>query len=380
LSDHEQDVLVQRYITGFSIPPLLSGLVLGVLLLGVAIGWWLRDSQTDDSTVSPAVIEAERVPQKALSVKSAVKSLYDSGALDAIVDRADLTDIVDLIESERSARAIELATLYQSRYGENYSLLMSGIGILNELKDYATAIEWVKRADLAALEPVQQVAVIRILEHTVDAYASELMASNRIESVVSLYQDITFTMPELPAYFLRLGTLQVQAGDFEAALTPLSLIQNHSGYEGRQARDLIAQIEQGNVHGEAQWQELPLTRNGNQFVVEARLDGQHPVRLLVDTGAAMTVIDDKFVSRIGYNLSVQAIERFTTANGVVEAPVLTVQELALGGSVVKVLTIGALTLDMPNGIHGLLGMNFLRHFDFRIDQNRGVLQLSERHR
>jgi hypothetical protein len=33
---------------------------------------------------------------------------------------------------------------------------------------------------------------------------------------------------------------------------------------------------------------------------------------------------------------------------------------------------------MPGGVVGLLGMNFLRHYDFRIDQNNRTLILDKR--
>jgi len=51
------------------------------------------------------------------------------------------------------------------------------------------------------------------------------------------------------------------------------------------------------------------------------------------------------------------------------------QRLSLGGAAINQLAVGALALDMPEGINGLLGMNFLRHFDFRIDQESRVLHL-----
>ena len=43
------------------------------------------------------------------------------------------------------------------------------------------------------------------------------------------------------------------------------------------------------------------------------------------------------------------------------------------------LAVGALPVNMPGQVRGLLGMNFLRHFDFKIDQVTHTLHLDERH-
>jgi hypothetical protein len=58
--------------------------------------------------------------------------------------------------------------------------------------------------------------------------------------------------------------------------------------------------------------------------------------------------------------------------------VLSFDTLSLGTATTSAITFGALPLAMFNEIDGLLGMNFLRHYDFRIDQDRAVLELNLR--
>jgi hypothetical protein len=43
------------------------------------------------------------------------------------------------------------------------------------------------------------------------------------------------------------------------------------------------------------------------------------------------------------------------------------------------IEIGAIEIASAMGVDGLLGMNFLRHFQFFIDQGRAVLRLSPDH-
>jgi predicted aspartyl protease len=71
---------------------------------------------------------------------------------------------------------------------------------------------------------------------------------------------------------------------------------------------------------------------------------------------------------------------FSTANGRVSAPVYRIGKLAVGDWEVRQLEIGVLDLGNRTDIDGLLGMNFLRHFQFFIDQNRSSLRLSLRGR
>jgi len=67
---------------------------------------------------------------------------------------------------------------------------------------------------------------------------------------------------------------------------------------------------------------------------------------------------------------------FNTANGRVRAPVYVLESLSVGDWKVSNLEIGVLDLSGGSAIDGLLGMNFLKHFQFFIDQNEALLRLS----
>ena len=67
---------------------------------------------------------------------------------------------------------------------------------------------------------------------------------------------------------------------------------------------------------------------------------------------------------------------FNTANGPVQAPIYKLDSLLVGDWQVNQLEIAVLDLSSHSNIDGLLGMNFLRHFQFFIDQNEALLRLS----
>jgi clan AA aspartic protease (TIGR02281 family) len=120
---------------------------------------------------------------------------------------------------------------------------------------------------------------------------------------------------------------------------------------------------------------VPLHRRGNHFLVDARLDDGASVRLLIDTGASMTILTPRALAGSGYRDTGRSA-LFSTANGRVRAPVYTLDALSVGSWQVSRIDIGVLELDDSRTIDGLLGMNFLRHFQFFIDQNEAVLRLS----
>ena len=156
----------------------------------------------------------------------------------------------------------------------------------------------------------------------------------------------------------------------------LAQIENQ-GDLGAEARKLMRQVEASEAITASGSESLPLAAHGSQFVVNASIDGGPAVPLLIDTGAAMTVIDAGLLRRLGYSLDGKRAW-FATAGGAVSAPVISLHRFALGHAAIDELSVGALTMDLGGQVQGLLGMNFLRHFNFHIDQQSHVLHLDKR--
>ena len=101
------------------------------------------------------------------------------------------------------------------------------------------------------------------------------------------------------------------------------------------------------------------------------------IQLLIDTGASLTMLKPEVFQRPGirYQNSGRS-EVFNTANGPIRAPVYILDSLTIGHSQVNQLEVGVLEMAGDTNMDGLLGMNFLRHFQFFIDQNEALLRLS----
>ena len=121
-------------------------------------------------------------------------------------------------------------------------------------------------------------------------------------------------------------------------------------------------------------QAIALKKYGDQYVIEAKLS-KTPVSLLIDTGASVTAVSEQFFEklRIKHKLKFLGSFNINTAGGSVVARMVQFKKLTIGHVSVENLAVVILPLEGINYADGLLGMNFLREFDFKIDQKQAVI-------
>lgn len=105
--------------------------------------------------------------------------------------------------------------------------------------------------------------------------------------------------------------------------------------------------------------------------------GVREIDVILDTGAVYTVIAWDVAKDIGYDPAV-SLRRMpiVTANGVIEAPLITVQSIKIGD--LQAQAVDVVCHDIPEiaGIEGLLGLSFLQHFRTLIDYTTKVLEIT----
>jgi clan AA aspartic protease (TIGR02281 family) len=119
---------------------------------------------------------------------------------------------------------------------------------------------------------------------------------------------------------------------------------------------------------------IPLKQFGDQYVVEATLSS-NPVALLIDTGASVTAVSKQYFDTLNNRYKTEYLGRFNigTAGGSIMASMYQFRELSINHVTVQNLPVVILPLQGIENADGLLGMNFLREFDFKIDQRQSVM-------
>jgi clan AA aspartic protease (TIGR02281 family) len=121
---------------------------------------------------------------------------------------------------------------------------------------------------------------------------------------------------------------------------------------------------------------IQLRQFGDHYIVSGRLS-TNKVDLLIDTGASITALSRDYYRQLSARFKRDYMGRFkvNTANGGVMAPMYQFAELRIGNRQVENITVVVLPMGGLDKADGLLGMNFLREFDFRIDQRKALLHL-----
>lgn len=124
---------------------------------------------------------------------------------------------------------------------------------------------------------------------------------------------------------------------------------------------------------------IPFEKQGQVVVIEAMLNGKTPAKLIVDTGATYTMISAATAKELAIepNESARRLP-IQTANGMIQAPLTSLESINVGGVEMKNLT--AIVHDaLPNSqVAGLLGLNFLSNFRMDIDTQKGLLHLEKK--
>jgi clan AA aspartic protease (TIGR02281 family) len=251
-------------------------------------------------------------------------------------------------------------------------------------EDFHAAIDQLYEARGYAYRPAMLQRISSRIRSMVAELASSLKRNNDQNALLALYQHLTQLEPDYAPWFMGLAATQLALDDKEAARRSLLLISQDPDV-GAQAQAMLSELTvalAGMPDTEPQVSAtevagIPLHRSGNHFIVDAKPARGRNVRLLIDTGASLTMLTPDALEQRG--IRYQNTGRtgvFNTANGPVRAPIYKLDSLSVGGWQVNQLEIGVLDLSSGSDIDGLLGMNFLRHFQFFIDQNEALLRLS----
>jgi clan AA aspartic protease (TIGR02281 family) len=126
------------------------------------------------------------------------------------------------------------------------------------------------------------------------------------------------------------------------------------------------------VHVYGRVHRIPVQQASNGMVVAVRINGRTVAPFLIDTGASYVLLPRSVAEEAGVRAGPHArTMRFTTANGVVEQPIVMLDTVDLGTAHAD---------DVPASISdsipvGLLGLSFFNRFTYQVDAAAGVVTL-----
>jgi clan AA aspartic protease (TIGR02281 family) len=232
-----------------------------------------------------------------------------------------------------------------------------------------------------AYQPIVLQRINSRIRSTLAERAASLTGNNDQNALLALYQQLTQLEPDYAPWFIGLAASQLVLEDKEAARRSLQLVLQDPDV-GAQAQVMLAELtialdDTRSPVATAGVVGIALQRQGNHFIVDASPAQNRNLQLLIDTGASLTMLTSAVFERSGIQYTDTGETRvFNTANGVVRAPVYRLDFLTVGDWQVNQLEVGVLPGLGDSSIDGLLGMNFLRHFQFFIDQNEALLRLT----
>ena len=96
----------------------------------------------------------------------------------------------------------------------------------------------------------------------------------------------------------------------------------------------------------------------------------------LDTGSSNTSIPTRIASDLGYDLSnPKQVILLTTGSGIVPAKIITARKLTAIGESIENIDVVCHDLPFGSTIDGVLGLDFLSHFNLNISFSTGTIEL-----
>ena len=209
-----------------------------------------------------------------------------------------------------------------------------------------------------------------LAEQTIDSFIN----NKQWFELRDLLEQISLYDPDYLAYQWQLAQAHYHLGEYEQAQQILALLITEPNYQVT-AQNLLAQIEAKLL----QPQSIELRRQGEHFIVQAKINNAANVSLMIDTGASISLLSAQAFAQLSQHVTFDYVKTITlqTAGGQVSAELYQVAEIELKGYVVKDFIFAVSPFESGDN-DGLLGMNYLSAFDFYIDQTNNMLRLESK--
>ncbi len=227
-------------------------------------------------------------------------------------------------------------------------------------------------------EPEAQRRVKARIQHHVSGQIKRL---EELGDWVALTQFCRFLIhldPTYPPYRFKLAQAQMALGNYQDAIETVNLLQYDQPWQKTADKIIKEATEKQRSHSQEETI-VPLIAHGTGFLLDAVINRQLTARLMLDTGATLSIITPSLLAKLNMNQKADAqTEQIFTAKGAMEVPTVTLDELAVQDRIVTSVRVGIIDAMEAANFDGLLGMDFLSHYQFIINPADKKLYLSDK--
>ncbi|MEP2650889.1 MAG: retropepsin-like aspartic protease [Paraglaciecola sp.] len=319
------------------------------------------------------------------SIKRFNNQANDQATSDHITDREQLLEQAnEWLQSQAFSSLIPFLQNYLKAHAQDMAFLLIEAKMKVETELLSDAISHYYDLLRSPMTAAQQTEVQQQITKLTQTTITQLERNYSWDILAMFVEPLLQLEPTSRLYILSLATAyaqQLQAGLMENVLGAL----DYYDPDAQKVRQIVlAQLpaEQATTpeeqtqppQNEVIARSIPLKQVRDQYLVSGALSG-NPVNLLIDTGASITAISEQYFDKLSNRIKINHLGRFTigTAGGSVMASIYEFRELTLQHVTVKNLPVVVLPMEGISNADGLLGMNFLREFDFKIDQKNALM-------
>ncbi|HEC13352.1 MAG TPA: hypothetical protein ENI80_08930 [Acidiferrobacteraceae bacterium] len=218
-----------------------------------------------------------------------------------------------LIRDKKYDNAASLLAVYNAAFIQDVDALSYLAKVQNTLAQYSKEIETLYQAIYLEHREQQRQELRQRLDNAVTTQAIAIKSRQGNHAVVAFYEALNQREPNHSLYIVKLAEAYLITDRYQEALHILSnsALDEKWQIAGSHLRATAEKLRDSQDNNPLT---IPLIPYGNGFAVNAIVDGRYSIRLLIDTGATMTVIRPSLTELIN-TPTPQRSTVFQTANG-----------------------------------------------------------------
>ncbi len=279
--------------------------------------------------------------------------------------------IADLEISNDYETVVRLLNRYIAVAYQDAAALLQLAHAAQQLKRFTAEVEHLYSAKALVIDADKLKDIDHRLKNAIQAQANVYQSFGDHDALIAFYDYLITQDPYQASYYLKLAQSLIVAGKYQRARESLALV-NDVEFDS-QVRKLTNKLERA-IQPTTN---VALRSLGEHYIVDAQINEELSIALMIDTGASLCVIKrSQFEQLSTLNYSEVRHQRINTANGQFVAQIIRLQSLQIADLPVYDLEVAVIEDSNMQHFDGLLGMNYLKHFEFFIDQAQTQLQLS----